>query len=203
VTDVRIFKGRDSIGVRGISLDKGDALISMSILRHFEASSAERIAYLKMSRAVRGEGESEEAIDGETEEAGIGELSQERYAEMSAAEEFVLTVSENGYGKRSPSYEYRTTRRGGKGIAAMAVNERNGRLVASFPVEHNDQIMMVSDGGQIIRMPIDDIRIIGRGTQGVIVFDTAEDEKVVSVEHLAEDETNGGPENGEAVNGVS
>ena len=137
-------------------------------------------------------------IDGEAEEGAIGELSQERYAEMSAAEEFVLTVSENGYGKRSSSYEYRTTRRGGKGIVAMAVNERNGKLVASFPVEHNDQIMMVSDGGQIIRMPIDDIRIIGRGTQGVIVFDTAEDETVVSVEHLAEEETNGGPENGEA-----
>jgi DNA gyrase subunit A len=205
VTEVRVFKGRDSIGVRGINLDKGDHLISMSILRHFEASAAERIAYLKMSRAVRGEGEPEEqaAIDGEAEEAVAGELSQERYAEMSAAEEFVLTVSENGYGKRSSSYEYRATRRGGKGIVAMAVNERNGKLVASFPVEHNDQIMMVSDGGQIIRMPIDDIRIIGRGTQGVIVFDTAEDEKVVSVEHLAEEETNGGPESGEApIDGV-
>jgi len=200
VTEVRVFKGRGSIGVRGINLDKGDTLISMSILRHFEASSAERIAYLKMSRAVRGEGDPEEpvVIDGEAEEGAIGELSQERYAEMSAAEEFVLTVSENGYGKRSSSYEYRATRRGGKGIVAMAVNERNGKLVASFPVEHNDQIMMVSDGGQIIRMPIDDIRIIGRGTQGVIVFDTAEDETVVSVEHLAEEEPNGGPENGEA-----
>jgi DNA gyrase subunit A len=171
----------------------------MSILRHFEASSAERMAYLKMSRAVRGEGESEDiAVEGEPEESAAGELSQERYAQMSAAEEFVLTVSQNGYGKRSSSYEYRTTRRGGKGIVAMAVNERNGRLVASFPVEHNDQIMMVSDGGQIIRMPIDDIRIIGRGTQGVIVFDTAEDEKVVSVEHLAEEETNGEEGNGDA-----
>jgi DNA gyrase subunit A len=127
-----------------------------------------------------------------TEEAGAeettgGELSQERYAEMSAAEQFILTVSENGYGKRTSSFEYRITRRGGKGIVAMAVNERNGKLVASFPVEHNDQMMMVSDGGQIIRMPIDDIRIIGRGTQGVIVFSTAEDEKVVSVERLSEE----------------
>jgi DNA gyrase subunit A len=199
VTEVRVFKGRDSIGVRGINLDADDKLISMSILRHFEASSAERMAYLKMSRAVRGEGESEDiAVEGELEESAAGELSQERYAQMSAAEEFVLTVSQNGYGKRSSSYEYRTTRRGGKGIVAMAVNERNGRLVASFPVEHNDQIMMVSDGGQIIRMPIDDIRIIGRGTQGVIVFDTAEDEKVVSVEHLAEEETNGEEVNGDA-----
>ena len=198
VTEVRVFKGRDSVGVRGINLEKSDELISMSILHHFEASSAERVAYLKMSRAVRGEGDAEEvAVDGEVEDAAAGELSQERYAQMSAAEEFVLTVSENGYGKRSSSYEYRTTRRGGKGIVAMAVNDRNGRLVASFPVEQNDQIMMVSDGGQIIRMPIDDIRIIGRGTQGVIVFDTSEDEKVVSVEHLAEEEANG-DENDEA-----
>jgi DNA gyrase subunit A len=202
VTDVRVFKGRDSVGVRGINLDSGDRLISMSILRHFEASSAERIGYLKMSRAVRGEGSEAEdsSIDLDPEEAAVGELSQERYAEMSAAEQFVLTVSENGYGKRSSSYEYRTTRRGGKGIVAMAVNDRNGRLVASFPVEHNDQIMMVSDGGQIIRMPIDDIRIIGRGTQGVIVFDTYEDEKVVSVEHLAEEE-NGESDDGDLPNG--
>jgi DNA gyrase subunit A len=188
VTEVRVFKGRDSVGVRGINLDEGDRLISMSVLRHFEATPTERAAYLKMSRAVRGEGEPEEtAIEGEAEETAVGELSQERYAEMSAAEQLVLTVSENGYGKRTSSYEYRITRRGGKGIVAMAVNERNGKLVASFPVEHNDQIMLVSDGGQIIRMPIDDIRIIGRGTQGVIVFNTAEDEKVVSVEHLADE----------------
>ncbi len=206
-TEVRVFKGRDSVGVRGINLDKDDRLISMSILRHFEASSAERIAYLKMSRAVRGEGAETEdvSIEPDVDEAAVGELSQERYVEMSAAEQFVLTVSENGYGKRSSSFEYRTTRRGGKGIVAMAVNERNGPLIASFPVEHNDQIMMVSDGGQIIRMPIDDIRIIGRGTQGVIVFDTAEDEKVVSVEHLAEEEEeeNGDAEDGSVENGDS
>ena len=110
---------------------------------------------------------------------------------MSAAEQFILTVSQNGYGKRTSSHEYRVTGRGGKGIVAMAVNERNGPLVASFPVEPSDQIMLVSDGGQIIRMPVDDIRIIGRGTQGVIVFKTAEDEKVVSVERLTEDEGEG------------
>ena len=107
---------------------------------------------------------------------------------MSAAEQFILTVSENGYGKRTSSFEYRMTGRGGKGIVAMAVNERNGPLVASFPVEASDQIMLVTDGGQIIRMPIDDIRIIGRGTQGVIVFNTDEDEHVVSVERLTEDD---------------
>jgi DNA gyrase subunit A len=117
-----------------------------------------------------------------------GELSQERYAEMSAAEQFILTVSHNGYGKRTSSHEYRVTGRGGKGIVAMAVNDRNGPLVASFPVEDSDQIMLVSDGGQIIRMPVNDIRIIGRGTQGVIVFKTAAGEHVVSVERLSEDE---------------
>jgi DNA gyrase subunit A len=192
VPEVRVFAGRNSVGVRGINLEEGDTVISMSVLRHFEASPAERAAYLKMSRAVRGEGEPEEvAEEAEAEEATGGELSQERYVDMSAAEQFILTVSENGYGKRTSSFEYRITRRGGKGIVAMAVNERNGKLVASFPVEHNDQIMMVSDGGQIIRMPIDDIRIIGRGTQGVIVFSTAEEEKVVSVEHLSEEEDEG------------
>jgi DNA gyrase subunit A len=195
VPEVRVFAGRNSVGVRGVNLEEGDTVISMSVLHHFEASPPERAAYLKMSRAVRGEGEPEEtAVESEGEEATGGELSQERYAEMSAAEQFILTVSENGYGKRTSSFEYRITRRGGKGIVAMAVNERNGKLVASFPVEHNDQIMMVSDGGQIIRMPIDDIRIIGRGTQGVIVFSTAEDEKVVSVERLSEEGAESDPD---------
>lgn len=203
VPEVRVFKGRDSIGVRGIALNEGNCLISMAILRHFEASPAERAAYLKMSRAVRGEGDPQD-IEPESEEveASDGDLSQERYAAMSAAEQFILTVSENGYGKRTSVYEYRITRRGGKGIVAMAVNERNGKLVASFPVEHNDQIMLVSDGGQIIRMPIDDIRIIGRGTQGVIVFDTAAGEKVVSVEHLSEDADDGEAEDDEVDSGA-
>jgi DNA gyrase subunit A len=107
-------------------------------------------------------------------------------------EQFVLTVSENGYGKRSSAYEYRVSGRGGKGIIAMAVTRRNGKLVASFPVEDGDQIMLVSDGGQLIRCPVDGIRIAGRGTQGVIVFNTAEDERVVSVERVSE-------EDGEAV----
>ncbi|MCP4385261.1 MAG: DNA gyrase subunit A [Hyphomicrobiales bacterium] len=188
VGEVRVFKGRDSTGVRGINLAGDNTVISMAILHHFESDGPERAAYLKMSRAVRGEGDPEEAIEAEAEEAPGGELSQERYAEMSAVEQFILTVSENGYGKRTSSFEYRTTGRGGKGIVAMVVNDRNGPLVASFPVEANDQIMLVSDGGQIIRMPIHDIRIVGRGTQGVTVFNTAEGEKVVSVEHLGEDD---------------
>ena len=106
---------------------------------------------------------------------------------MSAQEQVVLTVSVNGYGKRTSSYEYRTTGRGGKGIVAMSVNNRNGKLVASFPVEDSDQIMLVTDKGQLIRCPVEGIRIAGRSTQGVIVFDTAEDEHVVSVEHIGED----------------
>jgi DNA gyrase subunit A len=193
VPEVRVFAGRNSVGVRGINLGEGDTVISMAVLGHFEAIPAERAAYLKMSRAVRGESEPEEApeIAGEEEgEEEPGTLGQERYAEMGAAEEFILTISENGYGKRTSSFEYRTTKRGGKGIAAMVVNERNGRLVASFPVEDADQIICVTDGGQTIRMPVGGdkpIRIAGRGTQGVILFAT-QGEKVVSVEHLGEDE---------------
>ncbi|KRR29173.1 DNA gyrase subunit A [Bradyrhizobium retamae] len=189
VTDVRVFTGRTSMGVRGIALAGGDKLISLAILRHVETTSDERSAYQKMRRAVAGETAAEEPVDAEGEEtSGSLQLSQERYAEMSAQEQVVLTVSVNGYGKRTSSYEYRTTGRGGKGIVAMSVNNRNGKLVASFPVEHSDQIMLVTDKGQLIRCPVEDIRIAGRSTQGVIVFDTAEDEHVVSVEHISEDE---------------
>ncbi|MBR0693493.1 DNA gyrase subunit A [Bradyrhizobium lablabi] len=197
VTDVRVFTGRTSMGVRGIALAEGDKLISLDILRHVETTSDERSAYLKMRRAVAGEAATEEPADAEGEEtSGAIQLSQERYAEMSAKEQVVLTVSVNGYGKRTSSYEYRTTGRGGKGIVAMSVNNRNGKLVASFPVEEADQIMLVTDKGQLIRCPVADIRIAGRSTQGVIVFDTAEDEHVVSVEHIPEEE-NGANGNGE------
>jgi DNA gyrase subunit A len=135
---------------------------------------------------------SEEVVETEAEEVSdTAQISQERYVEMSAHEQVVLTVSVNGYGKRTSSYEYRTTGRGGKGIVAMSVNNRNGKLVASFPVEDSDQIMLVTDKGQLIRCPVEDIRIAGRSTQGVIVFDTAEDEHVVSVEHIGEDTENG------------
>jgi DNA gyrase subunit A len=167
-------------------------VISLSILRHVEATSEERTAYLKMRRAVSGEGGAEEAADAEGEEPSSAiQLSSERYVEMSAQEQVVLTVSVNGYGKRTSSYEYRTTGRGGKGIVAMSVNSRNGKLVASFPVEHADQIMLVTDAGQLIRCPVEGIRVAGRSTQGVIVFDTAEDEHVVSVERLTEDADGG------------
>ena len=198
VTDVRVFTGRTSMGVRGIALAKDDKVISLSILRHVETTSDERSAYLKMRRAVAGEGATEEsAAEADAEETtGSVQLSQERYVEMSAQEQVVLTVSVNGFGKRTSSYEYRTTGRGGKGIVAMSVNHRNGNLVASFPVEEADQIMLVTDKGQLIRCPVADIRIAGRSTQGVIVFDTAEDEHVVSVEHIGEDTENGENGNG-------
>jgi DNA gyrase subunit A len=198
VNDVRVFQGRTSMGVRGINLGDGDDLISLSILRHVEATADERAAYLKRANAVRrsgngnGHGDAEDSgTDGE-EAAGAIELGQARYAELSAAEQFVLTISEKGFGKRTSSYEYRTTGRGGKGIVAMAITERNGRLVASFPVEESDQIMLVTDGGQLIRCPVDGIRIAGRSTQGVIVFSTAEGEKVASVERLSEESEENG-----------
>jgi DNA gyrase subunit A len=195
VDDVRVFQGRTSMGVRGINLADGDKLISLSILRHVEASADERVAYLKRANAVRrgGNGESEDngATDNEEAEGAI-ELGEQRYVVMSEAEQFVLTISEKGFGKRTSSYEYRTTGRGGKGIVAMSITEKNGRIVASFPVEESDQIMLVTDGGQLIRCPVDGIRIAGRSTQGVIVFSTGEGEKVASVERLTEE----GDENG-------
>ena len=202
VNDVRVFQGRTSMGVRGINLDNdksglGDKLISLSILRHVEANAEERAAYLKRANAVRRgtNGDAEDngngAIDAEEAEGAI-ELGQTRYAELSAAEQFVLTISEKGFGKRTSSFEYRTTGRGGKGIVAMAVTEKNGRLVASFPVEESDEIMLVTNGGQLIRCPVDGIRLAGRSTQGVIVFSTADGERVASVERLSEEaEANG------------
>jgi DNA gyrase subunit A len=206
VTDVRVFQGRTSMGVRGIALAEGDKVISLSILRHVGASAEERGAYLRRASAVRrglnGAEAEEPVLDAEEaqESADTIELGEQRYVEMSAAEQFVLTVSERGYGKRSSSYEYRVTGRGGKGIVAMDVRERDGsirkktgKLIASFPVEDQDQLMLVTDGGQLIRTRVEGIRIAGRSTQGVIVFDTADAERVVSVERISEDgDQNGG-----------
>ncbi|MGH7247376.1 MAG: DNA gyrase C-terminal beta-propeller domain-containing protein, partial [Pseudomonadota bacterium] len=198
VDDVRVYQSRTSVGVRGINLGDGDKVISLSILRHVEAGVEERVAYLKRANAVRRSqngpsGEGEEALS-EEEAADAIELGEARYVEMSAREQFVLTISENGFGKRTSSYEYRTTNRGGKGIAAMAIREKHGRLVASVPVEESDQIMLVTDGGQLIRCPVDGIRIAGRATQGVIVFSTAEGERVVSAERLSEEGNGNGGE---------
>jgi DNA gyrase subunit A len=204
VPDVRVFQGRSSMGVRGIAMEGGDELISLSILRHVDATSEERAAYLKRASAVRRglTEETEDAIDAEPdmdEAEGTIELGEQRYVELSAAEQFVLTISERGYGKRTSSFEYRTTGRGGKGIVAMDNRERDGtlrakigRLVGSFPVEEQDQLVLVTDGGQLIRCGVSEISIKGRKTRGVIVFNTAEDERVVSVERLSEEgEANG------------
>jgi DNA gyrase subunit A len=195
---------RGSDGVRGIRLDEGDEVISMAILRHVAASPEERAAYLKQALAVRrtqGADIAEGAVepDAEAEAAdGSVELSPQRYAELGAMEQFIMTVSERGFGKRSSSFDYRISGRGGKGIVAMIVNERNGRLVASFAVEDSDQIMLVTDGGKLIRCPVDDVRIAARNTQGVRIFKTDESEKVVSVERIPDDGTNG---NGDGENG--
>jgi DNA gyrase subunit A len=199
--EVRLFKGRASDGVRGIRLEDGDELISMAILRHVEATPGEREVYLKQALSVRraesaegAEASAEAETDAEPPEENVN-LSAARYAELSASEQLVLTVSERGFGKRSSSYDYRITGRGGKGIVAMIVNDRNGPLVASFPVEKSDQIMLVTNAGKLIRVPIDDVRIAGRNTQGVRIFKTEESEKVVSVERVPEDG------NGSAANG--
>jgi DNA gyrase subunit A len=194
VPEVRVFSGRTSDGVRGIALAADDKVISMTILRHMEASSEERVAYLKRASAIRrgtAEEEATAAPEAEDEAEAVGstiELGEQRYVDLSTAEQFVLTVADRGYGKRSSSFEYRTTRRGGKGIVAMNVTPKTGRLVASFPVEESDQIMLVTNQGKLIRTTVAGIRIAGRSTQGVIVLNTAEDEHVVSVERLSEEE---------------
>ncbi|NRP85618.1 DNA gyrase subunit A [Rhizobium lusitanum] len=192
VSDVRVFAGRNSVGVRGISLASGDSIISMTIVRHVDAEPWERAAYLKRSvidrRSTTGDDE-EIALVGEevTEE---GQLSDERYEELKALEQFVLTVSEKGFGKRSSSYDFRISGRGGKGIRATDTSKTGeiGKLVAAFPVEDSDQIMLVSDGGQLIRVPVGGIRIASRATKGVTIFSTAKDENVVSVERISEPE---------------
>ncbi len=185
---VRVFAGRTSTGVRGIKLDSENRVISMAILRHVETTTDEARAYLKHAAAMRraaGETDVEEPDDAEETDVAI---SPERLAALGAAEQFVLTVTENGYGKRTSSYEYRTSGRGGKGIIAIQTTDRNGRVVASFPIDESDQIMLVTDGGQLIRTPVNDIRIAGRNTQGVTIFKTREGETVVSVGRIEDDE---------------
>jgi DNA gyrase subunit A len=195
VSDVRVFTGRTSVGVRGIKLGKDDKVISMSILTHVEAEADERVAYIRQSNAAR-RAAGEEEIAGAVEEEETSTsltLSPERFAELAKQEEFLLTVSERGYGKRTSAYEYRISGRGGQGIWNMDMSERNGLIVASFPAKDGHEIMLVTDGGQIIRMPVDDIRVAGRRTQGVTVFRVDDTETVVSVAVL-EDTTE---ENGE------
>jgi DNA gyrase subunit A len=179
VTDVRVFKGRDSTGVRGIRLDEGDSVISMSTLYHVDFDSETRDAYLR------------------------GDLVAEEQERLAGLEQHVLSVSQNGFGKRTSAYEYRITGRGGSGIANMEMTEKTGPVMASFPVLHSDEIMLVTDGGKLIRIPIDGVRIAGRKTQGVMLLRTAENESVVSVARLGEDvgsngNGNGGDDEGDA-----
>ncbi len=187
--DVRVFKGRDSTGVRGVRLAEGDEVISMAILGRVDASPEERAAYVKhanaMRRAANGEGEDETPVDQDEEAVADAVLSVERIAELGAAEQFILTVTETGFGKRSSAYEYRRTGRGGKGLTAHGLGGRAGnRLAAAFPVEESDDLLLVTSGGQMIRTRMDQVRIVGRASQGVTIFKTAEGEKVVSVERL-------------------
>jgi len=184
-TEVRVFKGRDSTGVRGIRLAEGDRVVSMSIIRHFEADPAERAAYLKQRRLMAGVTEEDEA-DEDEEAVGDGDLAPERYAAMSAAEDLILTVTASGQGKISSSHDYPVRGRGGQGVKAISTGARGGRLVACFPVEGDDQVMLATSTGQSIRFPVSDISFRSRSAGGVRVFDTGEGEEVVSVARIAE-----------------
>ncbi|MBT6960424.1 MAG: DNA gyrase subunit A, partial [Rhodospirillaceae bacterium] len=196
VGDVRVFAGRSSVGVRGVRLGKDDTVISMTILHHMEFDTETRDAYLKLARKIRGMDEDEaEAAD----EAGdVPTISEEDFARMAEGEEFILTVTRKGYGKRTSAYEYRITKRGGQGVTSIATNKRNGDVAAAFPVDAGDEAMMITDAGKVIRIPVGDIRIAGRATQGVTLFSTSDDETVMSVAHLKTDdaEVDGLPEDG-------
>ncbi len=197
VDDVRVFQSRNSFGVRGIAMADTDRVISMAVIEHVDATPAERAAYLKRAAAERrllsGAGEEEEISLTNEDVSEEAQLSDERYDFLRAHEQFVLTVTEFGYGKRSSSYDFRLTGRGGKGIRATDVSKVDeiGRLVATFPVGGDDQIMLVSDGGTVIRVPVHGIRFASRATKGVTIFNTAEGEKVVSVERISEPQGDG------------
>ncbi len=191
LADLRVFASRASTGVRGIKLANGDKVVSLSLLHHSHASTAEARAYLKQANAARraATGEEEAPVEetdepeDSTEEAT---LSPERYAELGAREQFILAVSESGFGKRTSSYEYRVTGRGGSGIVAMGMGRKNHAIVAAFPVEETDDLMLISDQGQTIRVPVSGISVQGRAAQGVTVFRVEENERVVSVERIEE-----------------
>ena len=195
-TEVRVFKGRDSTGVRGIRLADGDKVVSMSVIRHFEADPSERAAYLKQRRLMAGALDEEVEADEDEETVAEGQLSPERYAEMSAAENLILTISSGGAGKLSSSHDYPVRGRGGQGVMAMDKAMRGGPLVASFPVEMGDQIMLATSTGQSIRVPVDGISFRSRSAGGVRVFNTSKGEEVVSVAWIAEqDEDDTGESN--------
>ena len=188
VTDVRVFSGRGSTGVRGMNLLKNDVVISMSILRHEEIEIDVRDNYLRAAAALRRSSDDETADEfapaDESSEAAA--LTPEEFEVLAARDQFILSVTENGFGKRSSAYEYRITKRGGRGIVNIETSERNGTVIAAFPVEASDQIVLVTDAGQLIREPVDDIRIAGRRTQGVTLFDVESGERVASVSRLSD-----------------
>jgi DNA gyrase subunit A len=191
LSDLRVFASRASTGVRGIKLAKGDEIVSLSLLHHCDATTAEARAYLKQANAARRAATGEEEIQAEepdeSEENGEeATLTPERYATLGASEQFILSVSESGFGKRTSSYEYRVTGRGGSGIVAMGMGRKNNAIVAAFPVEETDDLMLISDQGQTIRVPVSGISIQGRAAQGVVVFRVEGNERVVSVERIEE-----------------
>jgi DNA gyrase subunit A len=183
-TEIRVFKSRGSTGVRGIRLAEGDHVVSMSIIRHFEATPEERAAYLKQRRLMAGITEDE--ADDEEETVQAGQLSPERYSEMSAAEDLILTVTKGGSGKLSSSHDYPVRGRGGMGVKAISPGPRGGRIIASFPVETSDQIMLATSSGQSIRTPVDQVSFRSRSAGGVKIFAIAADEEVVSVARVAD-----------------
>jgi DNA gyrase subunit A len=179
---VREMKSRASVGVRGMTLVPGDEVISLTVLTGQDATTDERDAYLRAAAWKA--------------EPGERTLSEERQKQLQDDEQFILTVTSNGFGKRTSSYEYRTSGRGGQGIANMDASERNGPVVASFPVAATDQVLIVSDQGQLIRTPVKDVRVMGRSASGVTLFRVSDNEHVVSVAHLADDgESDEGEEN--------
>jgi DNA gyrase subunit A len=192
IGSVRVFRSRSSEGVRGMDLAEGDRVVSMSVLDHVELSIEERDTFLRYDSARRKQDGQDEADDADEltaqREAVIRaareELGANRLAELDAEQQMILSVTVNGYGKRSSAFEYRVTNRGGQGIINIETSKRNGTVVAAFPVADEDQLMLVTDGGQVIRIPVDDIRIASRNTQGVRLFDVADDEHVVSVARL-------------------
>ena len=195
VDEIRVFAGRASDGIRGIKLEKSDRIIGMAMLNHGESDSAVRAAYIKQSRAARRAATGiEEEADTDEEESTTLVLDDVKMKEMAAREEFILTISENGFGKRTSSYEYRLTHRGGGGFANIKLGGKNTAVAGSFPINNDYDIMMVTDGGKIIRTPVAAVRIAGRATAGVTLFRTAEGEKVVSAvaiekEEASEEET--------------
>jgi DNA gyrase subunit A len=188
-TKVRLFKGRNSDGVRGIKLAEGDEVVSMSILHHVNMDQEQKLAYLRYASAKR---------RGEDPEKPT-EIDEERLVALEEREEFILSITVNGYGKRTSSYEYRITGRGGSGLINIETSERNGDVIAAFPIDVQDQLMMVTDQGRLIRVPVHDIRIAGRNTQGVTLFKVGDEENIVSVDRIqeAEDDEEEGEENEE------